>query len=44
MMHDVLVEKENINVSELIGVDSLKSPTSDVVDSYAMLNYLIKEC
>lgn len=44
MMHDVLVEKEDINVSELIGIDSLKSPTSDVVDSYAMLNYLIKEC
>ena len=41
-MHDTLLEKENISVEELIGLDKLKSPVSDVVDSYAMLQYLIK--
>jgi putative uncharacterized protein 24 len=42
LMHDTLLEKENISVEELIGLDKLKSPVSDVVDSYAMLQYLIK--
>lgn len=42
-MHDALVNKENYSVADLIGIDSLKSPTSDIVDSYAILQYLVKQ-
>ena len=42
LMHDTLFEKENVSVESLIGVDKMKSPVSDVVDSYAMLQFLIK--
>ena len=42
LMHDTLLQKENVSVESLIGVDKMKSPVSDIVDSYAMLQFLIK--
>lgn len=42
-IHDTLLEQEGVDISAIVGVDKLKSPTSDVVDSYAMLKYMVKE-
>lgn len=38
-MHDAFEEKTGISIVDMLGVGADKNPVSDVVDSYAMLNY-----
>lgn len=38
-MHDALLSRESISISDIIGRDSEKSPVSDIVDGYAMYLY-----
>lgn len=38
-MHDALFSREGVNVSDVFGLSSEKSPVSDIVDAYAMYLY-----
>lgn len=41
-MHTAFVERTGVDVSSLVGKKPDASPVSDIVDSYAMLDYFLK--
>lgn len=42
-MHEALQQKQNISIIDILKVKSFDSPVSDIVDSYALVDYYINQ-